>query len=80
MTENVVYKMFAILFRPECVNVYEQVLYLCTYPELKPDLSVLTLLMLETEYSGLFGQNHCCLCPGSLSRQGIGRYGIDSLG
>ena len=38
--------------------------------------SVLTLLMLETEYSGLFGQHHACWCPGSSSRQGTSRHGI----
>ena len=40
----------------------------------------LTPLMLETEYSGLFGQYHACWCPGSLSRQGIIRNSIGSIG
>ena len=43
-------------------------------------LSGLTLLMLETEYSGLFSHYHACWCPGSLSLQGINRHGIDSIG
>ena len=34
-------------------------------------LIILTLLMLEMEYSSLFGQYHACWCPGNLSRQGI---------
>ena len=39
-------------------------------------------LMLETEYSDLFDQYmyHASWCPGSLSRQGISRHGIDSMG
>ena len=45
-----------------------------------PTLSLLTLLMLETEYSGLFDQYDACWCPGDLSRQGINRHGIDKIG
>ena len=40
---------------------------------------VLTLEMLETEYSGFGDEYHACWCPG-LSRQGISRLGIDSIG
>ena len=40
----------------------------------------LTVVMLETEYSGLFGQYHACWCTGFLSHQGISRHGIDSIG
>ena len=39
----------------------------------------LTLLIIETEYSGLFSQYHACWCPGDWSRQGISRHGIDSI-
>ena len=39
----------------------------------------LTLLMLKMEYSGSFGQYHAYWCPGSLSRQGISRNGIDNI-
>ena len=38
------------------------------------------LLMLETQYSGFGGQYDVCCCPGSLSRQGISRHGIGSIG
>ena len=38
---------------------------------------VLSLWMLETEYSGFGVQYHACWCPGDLSRQGITRHGID---
>ena len=41
---------------------------------------VLTLQMLETEYSGFGDQYHACWCPGSSSHQGISRHGIDSIG
>ena len=37
-------------------------------------------LLLETEYSVLCGQYHARWCPGSLSRQGISRHGIASIG
>ena len=36
---------------------------------------VLTLLVLETEYSGLFVQCHVCCFPGTLSRLGSRRHG-----
>ena len=39
---------------------------------------ILTRLMLQTEYSGLFSQYHACWFPGSWSHQGISRHGIDS--
>ena len=38
-----------------------------------------TLLMLEMEYSRLFGQYHAWWYPGSLSHQGISRHGTDSI-
>ena len=38
---------------------------------------VLSLWMLETEYSGFGDQYHACWCLGDLSRQGITRHGID---
>ena len=38
-----------------------------------------TLPMLETKYSRFGDQYHSCWCPGSLSRQGISRHGIDSI-
>ena len=41
---------------------------------------VLALQMLATEYFGFWDQYHACWCPGSLSRQGISRHGIDSIG
>ena len=41
---------------------------------------VLTLLILETKYFGLFGQYHSCWCPASLRSQGISRHGIDIIG
>ena len=41
---------------------------------------VLTLQMLETEYSGFGDQYHACWCPGSSSHQDISRHGIDSIG
>ena len=41
---------------------------------------VLTLQMLETEYSSFGDQYHVCWSPGSLSHQGISRHGIDSKG
>ena len=40
--------------------------------------SVLTPLMLETEYSGFGDQYHACWCPGSQSRQSISKNAIDS--
>ena len=39
-------------------------------------LTILTLLMLQREYSELLGQYHACWCPA----QGINRHGIDSTG
>ena len=39
----------------------------------------LTLLMLETEYSGFGGQYHACRCPGSWSCQSISRHVIDCV-
>ena len=35
--------------------------------------------MLETEYSAYGDQYHACWCPGSWSRQGITRHGIDNM-
>ena len=52
---------------------------LCTMVKTAQD-GDLTLPMLETEYSGLFGQYYACWCPGSLSRQGISRHGIGRIG
>ena len=49
-------------------------------PQISVALHVLTLLILETEYSGLFGQYYGCWCPGELRSQGISRYGIDNKG
>ena len=43
------------------------------------DIAWLTLLILETEYSALFGQYCVYWCPGSLSRQGISKHGFDSI-
>ena len=42
----------------------------------------INLVMLETDYSGLFGQYHTCSCwcLGSWSRHGISSHGIDSMG
>ena len=39
----------------------------------------LTILLLETEYSGSGWQYHACWCPGSWSRQSISRHGIGSV-
>ena len=36
--------------------------------------------MLETEYSGLFGRNQACWCPGSQSGHGISNHDKDSVG
>ena len=36
-----------------------------TYGELLSVIALLTLMMLETEYSGFKGQYHACWCPGS---------------
>ena len=41
-------------------------------------MAVINTLLLETEYSGLFGQYHVWWYPSSLSRQGISRHGFDS--
>ena len=41
---------------------------------------ILTLLMLETEYSGFESQYHSCWCTGSWSRQRISSHGIDNIG
>ena len=41
---------------------------------------ILTLLMLGMEYSCFGDQYHTCWWLGSLSRQGISRHGIDSIG
>ena len=40
---------------------------------------LLTLLMVEAEYSGFFDQFHSCWCPGDFRSQGISRHGIDSI-
>ena len=40
----------------------------------------LTLLMLQVEYSDLFGQYNACWCPGSLRHKGISRPGLHSIG
>ena len=60
-------------------NMYSKVIVLKWLPHLW-GAKELTLPMIETEYSGLFGQYHVCWCPGSLSRQGISRNDIDNIG
>ena len=60
------------------LNGFINMAKLLTNPDMLP--SVLTLLMLKTEYSGLFGQHLACWCPGALSRQGISGNDIDSMG
>ena len=42
--------------------------------------TVFTFLMLETDYSSLYGQYHACWCPSSLSHQGIKKHVFDSIG
>ena len=41
--------------------------------------AMIILLMLETDYSGLFGKYHACWWPSSLSRQGINMYDINNI-
>ena len=67
----------------DCTNFKLILLTMCKKGSSSPIRNVViisTLLMLGTEYSGLFDQYHACWCPGSLSCQGINRYGFDSIG